>query len=69
MKDLDRIRRLADQLGDLDRAFLNRVADTLVDQKKACDLHISTHELNFSVIEHLRSRLEDAGLMTRRGDK
>jgi hypothetical protein len=62
-KDLDRIKRIADTLPDLDRAFLNRVAATLVDQEKAIQLHEATHELNFSTLEHLISKLKAAGLL------
>jgi hypothetical protein len=56
-KDLDRIKRIADTLPDLDRAFLNRVAATLVDQEKAIQLHEATHELNFSTLEQITARI------------
>jgi hypothetical protein len=71
MNDYDRIRRIADQLGDhqthdspeLDKAFLYRVADALLDKEKACTLYEKTCELNIFIMNTLRDKLKKAGLM------
>ena len=67
MTDYDRIKRIADQLGDyqthdspeLDKAFLYRIADSLLEKDQALAVHIQTHELNFSSLEYLMEKVRE----------
>jgi flagellar motor switch protein FliG len=57
MNDYDRIKKIADTLPDLDRAFLNKVAESLREKDEALAVHIKTHELNFSSLEYLMEKV------------
>ena len=59
MTDYDRIKKIADTLPDLDRAFLNKVADSLLEKDQALAVHIQTHELNFSSLEYLMEKVRE----------